>query len=62
MAIKDKKAYIKTWQKNNRYRMRMHKLKWYYKNRTVINLMFSKAKGLQMDAADEWYLLKNPEG
>ena len=40
----------------------MHKLKWYYKNRVIVNMMFSKAKGTDSDTADQWYQERHPEG
>lgn len=53
---------IREWQKNHPDRMRQHKLKWYYKNRVVINLMFSKPKSPLMDLADEYYAKTHPKG
>jgi len=58
----DKNAYNKEWYKKHPERRRMYKLKWYYRNRIVINLMFAKAKGMELDAADKWYAEKFPEG
>lgn len=54
MTSEEKKVYVRTWQKEHAQRMRMHKLKWYYKNRKVINMMFSKPTGLAEDEADVW--------
>lgn len=50
------------WQKDHPNAMRQHKLKWYYKNRTIINLMFSRPKGKEMDEADKYYAQTHPEG
>ncbi len=30
------------WQKRNKARVKAHKLAWYYRNRTIINTMYSK--------------------
>ncbi len=50
------------WQAEHKLRVRMHKLKWYYKKRTLINLFYSKAKSMQEDEADKWYKERHPEG
>ncbi len=62
MIPSEVKEYRKEWQKANKQRMRMHKLKWYYKNRVIVNMMFSKAKGTDSDIADQWYQERHPEG
>jgi hypothetical protein len=56
------KEYRKQWQQKHKLRMRMHKLKWYYKNREIINMMFSKPTSIVPDAADLYYAERNPNG
>lgn len=56
------KVYRKQWQKTHFIRVRVHKLIWYYRNRKIVNLMFSKAKSIVPDEADKWYLEHYPEG
>lgn len=53
---------IREWQKKHPDRMRAHKLKWYYKNRIIINMMFSKPKSPKADIADIHYAETHPEG
>lgn len=62
MINKTQLDYIKDWQRKNKMRVRMARLKYYYKNRTIINLSFSKATSIELDAADLYYLERNPEG
>jgi len=57
-----KSEYVKSWQKTHYQRVRMHKIAWYYRNRKMINLMFSKPKGIEVDEVDKWYAEKNPKG
>lgn len=58
----EKRIYVQVWQKKNIARVRMHKRMWYYRNRKIINLMFSKPKGIGEDEADLWYKERHPEG
>lgn len=60
--IETKLEYIKNWQKNNKARTNMYKLKWYYKNRKYINLIKSYPKTEELDEADLMYLEKFPNG
>lgn len=62
MTNEEVQAYRRDWQKKNTIRVRMHKLRWYYKNRVVINMMFSKPKGIEEDIADKYYAEKHPQG
>ena len=41
------------WQKAHGHRMRMHKLTWYYKHRTIILLSRSRPTGIEDDALDK---------
>lgn len=54
--MKQNNDYVYGWQKAHRIRVRVHKLAWYYKNRGIINLVFSKPKGTEDDEADFWLL------
>lgn len=54
--------YVKEWRKRNVLRLRMHKLRWYYKNRVMINLMYSRPKSANADEYDKFYLEQNPQG
>ena len=56
------KEYRKLWQQIHILRMRMYKLKWYYKNRKVINMMFSKPTSSMPDLADVYYAERHPQG
>lgn len=56
------KAYRKKWQEEHKHRMRMHKLKWYYRNREIFYGMRSRPIGSMPDSTDLYYLERNPEG
>ena len=49
------------WQKTHKDRVRAYKLLWYYRNRKMINLMFSKPTGVEDDEADRWMERKGGE-
>lgn len=53
------KEYRKKWQKDHILRMRMYKLKWYYKNRRNFYLMRSKPSSTEVEEADLIYFPKN---
>lgn len=62
MISKSQLEYIKDWQKRNKMRVRMNRLRYYYRNRVVINMSFSKAISIEPDEADKWYAERNPDG
>ncbi len=62
MVSKSQLEYIKAWQKENKMRVRMARLRYYYRNRIVINMTFSKAISSEPDEADRWYAERNPDG
>lgn len=54
--------YRRDWQKKNVIRMRVIRLRHYYKHRKIINLMFSRPTSILPDAADIHYLEIHPNG
>lgn len=56
---REKKAH---WKRVHVLRMRSYRLIWYYKNRKIVNLSFSKPSSIEPDAADIYYAEHNPEG
>jgi hypothetical protein len=34
--------YVIDWQKKHKIQKRFHMLKWYYRNRTIVNALFSR--------------------
>lgn len=53
---------MREYVQRNKDRVRMHKLRWYYKNRVMINTMYSRPSSLEPDAYDKWYAENYPEG
>ena len=62
MISKNQLEYIKNWQKQNRLRVRMTRLRYYYRNRVEINLMFRKVVSSEPDETDRLYAEKYPDG
>lgn len=55
MTELERKTYYRNYFKKNRLRMRSHKMKWYCKNRKMLNMLISAPKGPELDEADKWY-------
>jgi len=54
MQENQKFNHNKVWQALNPHKKRMNMLRWYYRNRKIINLMISKPSGVDDDEADLW--------
>ena len=50
----NRNEYVRNWCKENPLQRRKHLLKYYYKNRAIINLLFSKPSSSQKDIGDKY--------